>query len=56
MLFSAPVEPLGPAPWILRVVGGVVFGAGLARLGLALRTGAHALKPGVRPAVVSRAP
>jgi hypothetical protein len=56
MLFSAPVEPLGPAPWILRVVGGVVFGAGLACLGLALRSGAHALKPGVRPAVVSRAP
>jgi hypothetical protein len=56
LLFSAPVEPLGPAPWILRVAGGIVFGAGLARLGLVLRAGAFALKPGVRPAAVSRSP
>jgi hypothetical protein len=56
LLFSAPVEPLGPAPWILRVLGGIVFGAGLARLGLALRSTAYSLRPGVRPAAVSRSP
>jgi hypothetical protein len=38
LLFSAPVEPVGPVPWMVRVVGGVIFGAGLIRLGLALRT------------------
>lgn len=53
LLFSAPVEPLGPAPWILRVAGGVVFGAGLARLGLVLRSSRHAVKPGLRPATAS---
>jgi hypothetical protein len=37
LLFSAPVEPVGPAPWIVRVAGGVVFGAGLVRTGMAMR-------------------
>jgi hypothetical protein len=37
VMFGAPVEPIGPVPWILRVAGGVVFGAGLVRTGLALR-------------------
>ena len=50
LLFSAPVEPLGPAPWILRVAGGIVFGAGLARLGLALRSSGHAVESNLRPA------
>jgi len=50
LLFSAPVEPLGPAPWILRVAGGIVFGAGLARLGLALRSSRHAVESGMQPA------
>ncbi|MGH2777959.1 MAG: hypothetical protein ACRDJB_04850 [Actinomycetota bacterium] len=50
LLFSAPVEPLGPAPWILRVAGGIVFGAGLARLGLVLRSSRHAVESGLQPA------
>jgi hypothetical protein len=33
LLFAAPVDPVGPAPWIARVVGGVIFGGGLAWLG-----------------------
>jgi hypothetical protein len=37
LMFGAPVEPVGPAPWILRVAGGIVFGAGLVRTGIALR-------------------
>lgn len=37
VLFSVPVQPLGPFPWIVRVVGGVLFGAGLVWLGVALR-------------------
>jgi hypothetical protein len=45
LLFSAPVEPLGPAPWILRIAGGVVFGVGLARLGLVLRSSRQTVKP-----------
>ncbi|HEX2911626.1 MAG TPA: hypothetical protein VH186_12520 [Chloroflexia bacterium] len=36
ILFSAPVEPVGPAPWIVRIAGACVFGAGLIWLGLAL--------------------
>ncbi len=36
LLFSAPVAPLGPAPWFLRIIGAFVFGGGLARLGYAL--------------------
>jgi hypothetical protein len=38
LMFSVPVEPVGPAPWIVRVAGGVVFGVGLIRTGMALRT------------------
>jgi hypothetical protein len=30
LLFGAPVEPVGPVPWIGRVAGAVIFGAGLA--------------------------
>lgn len=33
VLFSAPVEPVGPLPFIVRVVGGVIFGASLALIG-----------------------
>ena len=33
LLFSAPVDPVGPAPWIARLSGAVVFGAGLAWTG-----------------------
>jgi hypothetical protein len=43
VLFSVPVEPFGPFPWIVRVVGGLTFGAALAWIGLLLRaTGAEA--------------
>jgi hypothetical protein len=41
VLFCAPVAPAGPLPWIVRVVGGVGFGVGLAWLGLLLRAGAE---------------
>ncbi len=54
LLFSAPVAPLGPAPWFLRVAGGIVFGAGLTRLGLVLRSDAHAVTRGERHATASR--
>lgn len=37
VLFSAPVEPFGPLPWLARVAGGLVFGAALIWLGLAVR-------------------
>ena len=33
LLFSAPVDPVGPAPWIARFAGAMTFGAGLAWLG-----------------------
>ena len=33
LLFSAPVDPVGPAPWFARLSGAVVFGAALAWLG-----------------------
>jgi hypothetical protein len=56
LLFSAPVEPLGPAPWILRVAGGIVFGAGLARLGLVLRSRRDAVESSLQPATASEAP
>lgn len=36
LLFAAPVDPVGPAPWIARVAGGVLFGGGLAWLGYEL--------------------
>jgi hypothetical protein len=35
--FSAPVTPVGPVPWIVRVIGAVVFGSALAWLGWSLR-------------------
>lgn len=38
VLFSVPVEPVGPVPWFVRFSGAVVFGAALAWLGVALRT------------------
>lgn len=56
LLFSAPVEPLGPAPWILRVAGGLVFGAGLIRLGLVLRSSRRPAGAELRPAAVGRTP
>ena len=37
VLFSAPVQPFGPAPWIARVIGAIVFGTSLVLLGRALR-------------------
>jgi hypothetical protein len=37
VLFSAPVAPVGPVPWIVRVIGAVVFGSALAWLGWRLR-------------------
>ena len=37
VLFSAPVQPFGPAPWIARVIGAFVFGVSLVLLGRALR-------------------
>ncbi|MEO8538655.1 MAG: hypothetical protein ABI577_02865 [bacterium] len=33
LMFSAPVDPVGPAPWIARYLGAIVFGAALAWLG-----------------------
>lgn len=36
VLFSVPVEPVGPIPWSVRFSGAIVFGAGLAWLGWAL--------------------
>jgi hypothetical protein len=56
LLFSAPVEPLGPAPWILRVAGGIVFGAGLARMGLVLRSQGRSVDPEPQPAALGRTP
>lgn len=38
LLFAAPVHPVGPAPWILRVTGGVLFGAALVWLGYRIWT------------------
>ncbi|HEX2076131.1 MAG TPA: hypothetical protein VHG08_00430 [Longimicrobium sp.] len=37
LLLLVPPSPISPAPWPLFVAAGVVFGAGLAQLGLALR-------------------
>ncbi len=36
VLFSVPVHPVGPVPWVVRVIGAVVFGSGLVWLGCAL--------------------
>lgn len=33
LLFSAPVDPVGPAPWFARYLGAVTFGAALAWIG-----------------------
>lgn len=33
LLFSAPVDPVGPAPWFARYAGAVTFGAALAWIG-----------------------
>ncbi len=33
LLFSSPVEPVGPVPWIARYAGAVSFGAALAWIG-----------------------
>ena len=51
LMFSAPVDPLGPAPWFIRVAGGIVFGAGLARLGWSLRTRSTVARSAVQPVV-----
>ena len=37
LLLMSPIPPLGPAPWVLFPAGGVLTGAGLVALGLALR-------------------
>jgi hypothetical protein len=50
LMFSAPVDPLGPAPWFIRVAGGIVFGAGLARLGWSLRARDEVPSPATRVA------
>lgn len=50
LMFSAPVDPLGPAPWFIRVAGGIVFGAGLARLGWSLRGRDEVASPATRVA------
>ena len=50
LMFSAPVDPLGPAPWFIRVAGGIVFGAGLARLGWSLRARDEVASPATRVA------
>lgn len=39
LLFSAPVPPVGPAPWILRIIGAVLFGGALVWLGWTLVAG-----------------
>jgi hypothetical protein len=54
LVFSAPVEPVGPVPWIVRVVGGVVFGAGLIRLGMALRAAPSPIREKSSAAVDAR--
>jgi hypothetical protein len=36
LLFAAPVDPLGPAPWVARLLGGLLFGGALAWLGYGL--------------------
>ena len=51
LMFSAPLDPLGPAPWFIRVAGGIVFGAGLARLGWSLRTRSTVARSAVQPVV-----
>lgn len=51
LMFSAPVDPLGPAPWFIRVAGGIVFGAGLARLGWSLRTQASVAESAMQAGV-----
>jgi hypothetical protein len=46
VLFSVPVEPFGPFPWLVRVVGALAFGAALAWIGLLLHSiGAGAAHP-----------
>ena len=49
VLFSVPVSPVGPAPWIVRVIGALVFGAGLAWLGYALWSAAGKEKRVTQP-------
>lgn len=49
LLLVIPPSPITPAPWPLFIVAGVVFGAGLVQLGLAIRRGlapAAAAEPG----------
>jgi hypothetical protein len=36
VLFGVPVDPIGPVPWFVRIVGGFVFGAALIALGARL--------------------
>jgi hypothetical protein len=45
LLFSAPVDPVGPAPWIARYAGAVTFGAALAWIGY-LQWRLHSPVPG----------
>ena len=49
LLFSVPVEPVGPVPWFVRMGGAVIFGAGLAWLGYRLWAGERA--PAIAPAL-----
>ena len=39
LLFSAPVDPVGPAPWIARFSGAIIFGAALAWTGFLIWRG-----------------
>ena len=41
VLFSAPVDPVGPAPWVARFSGAIIFGASLAWTGLLTWRGPH---------------
>ncbi len=33
LLYSVPTQPVGPAPWIVSLLGAVIFGAGLLGIG-----------------------
>ena len=50
LLFSAPVDPVGPAPWAFRLSGAVIFGAALAAMGYLLWNDAPEAQPAAVPA------
>ena len=43
VLLLIPPPPLSPLPWVVFPIGGVMFGAGLAMLGMVVRRGMHIL-------------